>query len=114
MTCAALLIAVTLGLFRLHQTLFDRWGMTAFGWAYWLPGILLLAGWWASYRIVNWPSFADFLIAVEAELNKVSWPSRSELFRASMVVLICIIVLAIILFGYDLVWQWFFRALRIL
>ena len=39
-----------------------------------LPALLLAAGWWISYRIVNFPAFADFLIAVEAEMNKVSWP----------------------------------------
>ena len=33
------------------------------------------------------PAFADFLIAVEAEMNKVSWPTRTELFRGSMVVI---------------------------
>ena len=110
MTFAVLAIIFALGFYRLHQTLFDsRWGESAFRLAYWLPGILLLVFWWASYRMVNLPSFADFLIAVEAELNKVSWPTRGELFRASMVVMICIIVLAIILFTYDIIWQTIFR-----
>ena len=53
-----------------------------------------------SYRVVNVPGFADFLIAVEAEMNKVSWPTRTELFRASMVVLILIFALAVVLFVY--------------
>jgi preprotein translocase subunit SecE len=113
-TFAALAVTFALGLFRLHQALFDNWSGSLFGLAYWLPGVLLLVGWWASYRVVNMPSFADFLIAVEAELNKVSWPTRSELFRASMVVLICIIFLAIVLFTFDVAWQWFFRFLKIL
>ena len=115
-TFAALAVAFALGFFRFHQTLYySEWfGMKYFGLAYWLPGILLLVGWWSSYRIVNMPSFADFLIAVEAEVNKVSWPTRSELFRASMVVLICIIFLAVILFSYDIIWQWIFRTLGIL
>jgi preprotein translocase subunit SecE len=110
-TFAALAIAFALGFLRLHQTLYysDLVGMKFFGLSFWLPGILCLAGWWASYRVVNMPSFADFLIAVEAEVNKVSWPTRSELVRASMVVLICIIFLAMVLFAYDIIWQWFFR-----
>jgi preprotein translocase subunit SecE len=111
-TFAALAIIMALGFFRLHETLKGTSAGTAlFGIAYWLPGILLLASWWASYRIVNMPSFADFLIAVEAELNKVSWPTRSELFRASLVVLVCIIVLAIILFFFDISWRWFFTKI---
>jgi preprotein translocase subunit SecE len=75
------------------------------------PLLLLAAGMWFGYRLVNWPRFADFLISVEAEMHKVSWPSRSELVRASMVVIFVIFFLAILLFSYDLIWasifQWF-------
>ncbi len=80
---------------------------------YCLPAIMLLAGWWASYRAVNLPAFADFLIAVEAEMNKVSWPSRSELMRASFVVLVSILFLGFVLAGYDFFWIWVFRFLHI-
>jgi preprotein translocase subunit SecE len=69
------------------------------------PVVLLVLGLWASFRLVNVPAFADFLIAVEAEMNKVSWPSRGELFRASMVVLILIFALAFILAGCDMFWK---------
>jgi preprotein translocase subunit SecE len=79
-----------------------------------LPAVLLLAGIWISYRVVNLPRFADFLIAVEAEMNKVSWPSRTELFRSSMVVIIVIFVLAFLLFSYDIIWQSVFRAIGVL
>ena len=51
------------------------------------------------------PGVADFLIAVEAEMNKVSWPTRNELFRASMVVLIVIFSLGFMLAVYDIVWK---------
>ncbi len=59
---------------------------------------------WICYRIVNIPRFADFLIAVEAEMNKVSWPSRTELIRASCVVLFVVFLLATVLFLYDFFW----------
>jgi preprotein translocase SecE subunit len=78
-----------------------------------IPGILLVIGVWMSYRVVNVPAFADFLIAVEAEMNKVSWPTRGELFRASMVVLIEIFALAFILTAYDLFWNGLLRVLHI-
>jgi preprotein translocase SecE subunit len=80
------------------------------GLRYLIPGLLLALGMWASYRVVNVPAFADFLIAVEAEMNKVSWPTRNELFRASMVVLILIVVFAFVLAGFDLAWGWLFRG----
>ena len=69
---------------------------------YVIPTVLVAVGAWIAFRIVNLPSFADFLISVEAEMNKVSWPGRSELWRASMVVIVVIFLLAAILFVYDL------------
>ncbi|MEM8865576.1 MAG: preprotein translocase subunit SecE [Planctomycetota bacterium] len=64
-----------------------------------------LAGFWAAYRLVQLPKFAEFLIDVEHEMNKVSWPSRGELWKASLVVILTIFVLAALLFLYDLLWS---------
>jgi preprotein translocase subunit SecE len=74
---------------------------------YGLPTVVLFFGIWLGYRLVNLPSFADFLIAVEAEMNKVSWPSRTELIRSSMVVIILMFGLTAVLFSYDLILRWF-------
>lgn len=100
-TFAGLAVAIALGLLRLSSI------MTGKGLEYQiaLPGLLLAAGVWASYRLVNLPAFADFLIAVEAEMNKVSWPTRAELFRSSIVVLIMMFALGIYLAGCDVVWK---------
>lgn len=70
---------------------------------YIVPALLAGLGAWAAFRIVNIPRFAEFLISVENEMSKVSWPSRGELFRASMVVIVVIFLLTAILFTYDLV-----------
>lgn len=103
-TFAAVALIVALGLWRLSQQLVT-WGP---GLQWGLSGTLLAVGLWVSYRVVNLPQFADFLIAVEAEMNKVSWPTRAELFRASIVVLIAIFTMAIVLTVFDLVWRWVF------
>lgn len=104
-TFAALLIVIALGCWRLYWTL----SLTSLDWLqYSLPGGLLLAGLWFSYRIVNYPRFADFLIAVEAEMNKVSWPTRTELYRSSLVVIFVIFALAGVLFAFDLLWKFAF------
>ncbi len=79
---------------------------------YFLPLVFCWPGLWASFRIVNMPSFADFLISVEGEMNKVSWPSRGELFRASVVVMLVIFFLAAFLFVYDFVLTWLRLALE--
>jgi preprotein translocase subunit SecE len=101
MTFAALTLAIALGLLRLSSVLTGK----GLGFQFVLPGVLLVIGLWITYRVVNVPGFADFLIAVEAEMNKVSWPTWPELYRASMVVLIMIFVLAFVLAGYDIFWK---------
>ena len=70
-----------------------------------VPLLMLAIGLWASFRIVQLPSFADFLISVEAEMSKVTWPSRRELVRSSIVVILMIFILAITLFAFDLAWR---------
>jgi len=69
---------------------------------------------WLAFRLVNLPQFADFLIAVEAEMKKISWPSLQECFRAAAVVIVTMFLLAVILFLYDELWIKFFEAIRVL
>ena len=68
---------------------------------------------WVCFRVINYPKFADFLIAVEAEMNKVSWPGRQELWRASLVVMFVIFAMAAMLYLYDLVWIFIFERIGI-
>lgn len=109
-TFAAIALAVVLGLWRLNVTLIS-YGP---GVAYAIPGLLLLIGLWTAYRVVNVPEFADFLIAVEAEMNKVSWPTRSELYRSCVVVLLTLILLSGVLFLFDVLWRFVFTWLGVL
>lgn len=81
---------------------------------YSLPLVLIVAGLWVSYRLVNIPRFADFLIAVEAEMNKVSWPSKDELVRSAIVVIFVIFVMSMLLFGYDALWMFVFETMGVL
>jgi preprotein translocase SecE subunit len=59
---------------------------------------------WFAWRVVNLPGFADFLIATEAELNKVSWTTRKRLYQDTIVVLVTVVLLATYLFVMDQVW----------
>jgi len=111
-TLAAIALAVAAGFYRFSQLQsVAAWG-PAVQWG--VPILLTPIFWWMAYRLVNVPRFADFLIAVEAEMNKVSWPTRAELFRSSVVVLVCIIALAIVLAVYDAAWFYLFKKLGIL
>ena len=81
---------------------------------YGLPLCLVFLSLWVAFRAVNYPRFADFLIAVEAELHKVSWPTSTEVYRSSIVVLVTIFGLAFVLYAFDLFWRVMFRWLNIL
>jgi preprotein translocase SecE subunit len=73
--------------------------------AYTLPVILAALALWFSWRVVNVPAFADFLIATEAELNKVSWTSRKRLWQDTVVVLCTVILMALFLLAADVAWS---------
>jgi preprotein translocase SecE subunit len=70
-----------------------------------VPLLLLGVSLWLAWRIVNMPTFADFLIATEAELNKVSWTTQRRLVQDTIVVLVTTLLLTIFLFGTDQVWR---------
>jgi preprotein translocase subunit SecE len=104
-TFAALAIIIALAAWCLNDYYAGRVGSSKFA-VYVVPLVVLLGGLWAAFRAVQLPSFADFLISVEAEMNKVSWPSQVELIRASLVVIILIFGLTMILFAYDVTLSW--------
>jgi len=110
-TVSAVAVAVALGLWRMNATFSQEVGATI---RYVLTGILLAAGVWMAYRLVNVPQFADFLIAVEAEMAKVSWPTRTEVYRSSAVVLVMIFSLAVVLFVFDFLWSQLFQWIGVL
>lgn len=48
-----------------------------------VTAVVLIAGLWAAFRVVNLPQFAEFLIEVQHEMAKVSWPSWPTLRRST-------------------------------
>ena len=53
---------------------------------------------------MSFPPFADFLIATEAELNKVSWVTRRRLVQDTIVVLVTMALMTVFLFVVDAIW----------
>ena len=70
--------------------------------------IVAVLGIWASFRAINYPTFADFLVSVEAEMSKVSWPSKQELYLNTRVVLIFMALFTILIFLYDVIFRFIF------
>jgi preprotein translocase subunit SecE len=67
----------------------------------------------AVFWFVNRPRSADFLIATEGEMKKVSWSSRKEIFGSTKVVIVTAFIMAAILFGADQVFINLFRVLNV-
>ena len=54
-------------------------------------------------RVVRWiRGTRDFLVAVRAEVAKVSWPTQQELIKATRMVIILAVVIGIVLGLIDL------------
>ncbi|MDX1965520.1 MAG: preprotein translocase subunit SecE [Pirellulales bacterium] len=85
------------------------------GSTYWSMFFAISAvGAWLSYRVVNIPRFADFLINVEGEFNKISWPTQAELLRSSVVVIFVMLAMALLLWFFDTVWFGLFRLIGVI
>ncbi len=56
----------------------------------------------------------EFFIETQAELQKVSWPARSELIGSTIVVIVCLVVFGVYIFCVDWVVSTFMKAIDIL
>ena len=81
---------------------------------YIVGGIIALLGIWFAFRIVNMPKVAEFLIAVEAEMSKVSWPNNKEVYVTTIVVITVMMIFCVLLAIYDLVWHYLFHWMGVL
>ena len=60
------------------------------------------------FRLANKPSLADFMIAAEGEMKKVSWSSRKEIAVSTFIVILVVFVLAVLLGVTDISFQLLF------
>ena len=66
------------------------------------------------YLILNRPRIVDFMIATEAEMKKVNWPTRYEVAGSTWIVICGTFMIALVLFIIDLIFGWFFLRIGIL
>jgi len=55
--------------------------------------------------LVNKPSIADFMIAAEGEIKKVTWSKKSEIVVSTFVVIAVVIIISFILGFTDLIFR---------
>ncbi len=73
---------------------------------YCVPFLVFLVGAYFIFVLVNKERFADFLIATESEMKKVSWSSRQELLGSTAVVIATVVILAVIIWLADMIVIW--------
>jgi preprotein translocase subunit SecE len=105
-----LAVIAGLGSYELYRYLNDT---DINDWVETLVPVLLFAGFaFLIYLLVNKPNVADFMIASEGEMKKVSWSSRQEIVASTIIVLIVVIFMAVLLgtadFGFSMFFNWFF------
>jgi len=70
--------------------------------------LALLISW-----LINKPSVADFMIAAEGEMKKVSWSSKQEIAVSTFIVIVVVIFMAILLGTSDVTFKMFFTWLLV-
>jgi preprotein translocase subunit SecE len=109
-TAIGLGVIVVLGGWRLYESVRDASPAARFG----IPAVVTAVLGWIVFRLVHYPPFVEFLIATEAEMNKVSWTSRDDLYRATSVVLTTVLLMAVFLFVVDWAWSNMLQILGVL
>ena len=115
--CSAFAVAIIAGLgcLQLYKKLEAvEWGLSRNA-ALWVATIVpaglfvvfaLLISW-----LINKASVADFMIAAEGEMKKVSWSSKQEIAVSTFIVIVFVIMMASLLGTTDLGFRTFFTWL---
>jgi len=109
--CTALGAAIIIGLgcLRFYQQLeaadLNLWVETM------VPAALFVVLCILTFYLVNKASVADFMIAAEGEMKKVSWSSRKEIFVSTFIVIVVVVFMAALLGVTDLGFKMFFDVL---
>ena len=80
---------------------------------YGVPSLLVAALGLLMFWMVNRPKSADFLIATEGEMKKVSWSSRKEIIGSTKVVIVTLFIMATVLAAVDVGFAVLFSVLGV-
>ena len=81
---------------------------------YGIPVLIFVGVAAGMYWIVNRPRSADFMIAAEGEMKKVSWSSKKEIIGGTKVVIATTFILALLLLAVDLAFGLVFQFIGVL
>ena len=79
-----------------------------------VPALLFAVLCWAIFKLVNKARFADFMIATEGEMKKVSWSTKKEIYSSTKVVIFSVIIMSILLALVDVGFARLFQIVGVL
>lgn len=92
------------------------WEKLPVGWGTYraiIPLVVILTLAYALFRVVNGKKSADFMIATEGEMKKVSWSSKKEIIGSTKVVIVTLLLMGFIIFLVDQGFRHFFRTIGV-
>ncbi|MDP7288925.1 MAG: preprotein translocase subunit SecE [Phycisphaerae bacterium] len=102
----AMLVALS-GAYVLSGKLYDASAYVRYG----LPLLVVILIALLAFWMVNRPRNADFLIATEGEMKKVSWSGKKEIIGSTKVVIVTTLMIAMLLFGVDILFGALFKIM---
>lgn len=75
---------------------------------------IVLAAFLVTWWLLNKPNIVEFMIATEAEMRKVAWPSRREVIGATWIVICGVFLLAAIMFVIDMGFVALFKSIKVI
>jgi len=116
--CSAFAGAIIIGLgclqlyYELEAVSWNLTNRTRIWMATMVPSALFVVLTLLAFLLVNKARVADFMIAAEGEMKKVSWSSRQEIAVSTFIVIVVVIVMGLVLgaadIGFQTLFMWFF------
>lgn len=76
-----------------------------------IRGISVLFGGGLFFYLYKNEKASQFMNEVVTELIRVTWPSRKDTYRATIVVIIMVIISGVFLGGLDTFWTWIMKSI---
>lgn len=53
-----------------------------------------------------------FFKEVGVELKKVTWPTKKQMLKSTLIVLVFLLIIGLLIFGLDLLFSWLFTLIQ--
>ena len=107
LTFAGVMLIAVAGAYVLRRQLYAVTPYMQYG----IPSLVVVLVGLLSFWMVNRPGSADFLIATEGEMKKVAWSGKKEVIGSTKVVIVTTVMIALLLFGVDILFGAIFRII---